>query len=191
MGTPKTLKAAVEHFANPDNALEYFASYRWPNGVECPYCQAKEPMFLKSRRIWKCRATKCRKQFSVKVGTIFNESPIGLDKWLIGIWLISNCKNGVSSYELARDIGVSQKTAWFMLGRIRLAMQNENGGKLSGEIEADESFIGGKARNMHAKDRARRLRGRGPDSKAIVAAVLERGGRVRATARRQTAQDST
>ena len=144
METPKTLKKAVEYFADPDNALQYFAAYRWPKGVECPYCQAKEPMFLKTRRIWKCRATKCRKQFSVKVGTIFNESPISLDKWLMGIWLISNCKNGVSSYELARDIGVSQKTAWFMLSRIRLAMQDENGGKLSGEVEADESFIGGK-----------------------------------------------
>lgn len=181
MKTPKTLTDAIKYFANPDNALDYFAAYRWPNGAKCPHCETtKAPMFLKTRRIWKCSANECRKQFSVKMGTIFNESPIGLDKWLTAIWLISNCKNGISSYELGRDIGVSQKTAWFMLGRIRLAMQDENGGKLSGEVEADESFIGGKARNMHAKDRARRIRGRGPDGKAIVAAVMERGGRVKA-----------
>jgi transposase-like protein len=183
MTTPKTLAEAIKYFADPDNALNYFAAYRWPNGeAKCPHCDTtKKPMFLKTRRIWKCSDTACRKQFSAKMGTIFNESPIGLDKWLTAIWLIGNCKNGISSYEIGRDIGVSQKTAWFMLQRIRLAMQDrETGGKLSGEVEADESFIGGASRNMHAKDRERRIRGRGPDGKAIVAAVLERGGRVRA-----------
>ena len=106
-------------------------------------------MFLSTRRIWKCRATKCRKQFSVKVGTVLNESPIGLDKWLTAMWLVANCQNGVSSYEIARDLGVTQKTAWFMLHRIREAMQDKTATKLSGEVEVDESFIGGKARNMH------------------------------------------
>ncbi len=177
METPKTLMAAIQYFADPYNALRYFASSRWPNGVECPYCQGKEPMFLVTRRIWKCRV--CRKQFSVKVGTIFNESPIGIDKWLMAIWMIANCKNGVSSYEIARDIKVTQKTAWFMLHRIRRAMQEDGGGFLAGEIEADESFISGKARNMH-KGRWARKSSEPNQGKAIVAAVLQRGGRVRA-----------
>jgi transposase-like protein len=136
-------------------------------------------MFLRTRRIWKC--SKCRKQFSVKTKSVFEDSPISLDKWLTAVWMVANCKNGVSSYEVARDLGVTQKTAWFMLHRIRLAMQDEaTGGKLSGEVEVDETFIGGKARNMHAGVKARKIHGRGPDGKAIVAAVLERGGKVRA-----------
>jgi transposase-like protein len=122
METPKTLAEAIVYFNDPDNALNYLAAKRWPNGVECPYCQAKEPMFLKTRRIWKCSATKCRKQFSVKIGTVLNESPIPLSKWLTAMWLVANCKNGVSSYEIARDLGLTQKTTWFMLHRIREAM---------------------------------------------------------------------
>ena len=172
--TPKTLLEAVEYFADPDNALHYLAAKRWPDGVVCPHCDEANPMFLKTRRIWKCR--KCRKQFSVKVGTTFEDSAIPLGKWLAAVWLISNCKNGVSSYEIARDIGVTQKTAWFMLHRIRLALQDaRKGGKLSGEVEADETFIGGKARNMHAKKRREKIHGRGPVDKTIVAGVLERG----------------
>src|ERR1039457_2272120 len=116
MGTPKTLADAIVWFRNADSALKYFAACRWPNGVECPYCDAKNPMFLATRRIWKCRS--CRKQFSVKVGTIFEDSPISLNKWLAGTWLIANCKNGISSYEIARDLGVTQKTAWFLLHRV-------------------------------------------------------------------------
>ena len=115
METPKTLAEAIVYFNDPDNALRYLAAKRWPNGVECPYCEAKEPMFLNTRRIWKCRATKCRKQFSVKIGTVLNESPIPVEKWLTAMWMVANCKNGVSSYEIARDLGVTQKTAWFML----------------------------------------------------------------------------
>ncbi len=184
METPKTLVAAIKFFDDPDNALRYLAAKRWPRGVACPYCDATEPMFLKTRRIWKCRA--CRKQFSVKVGTIFEDSPLPLGKWLTAVWLISNCKNGVSSYEIGRDIKVTQKSAWFMLHRIRDAMQDpETGGKLGGEVEVDETFIGGKARFMHKSKRLARRGGKskapGPDGKAIVAAVLERGGMVRAT----------
>ena len=177
MDTPKTLVDAIKYFDDPDNALNYLASKRWPDGVTCPHCDAEKPMFLKTRRIWKCR--KCRKQFSVKVGTIFEDSAITLGKWLTAVWLISKCKNGVSSYEIGRDIGVTQKTAWFMLQRIRLVLQDDRGGKLSGEVEADETFIGGKARNMHAKKRREKIHGRGPVGKAIVAGVLERGGEVR------------
>src|SRR5580765_5386240 len=146
--TPNTLQQAVRYFSNPDAALQFLASLRWPEGVACPHCEAKEPSYLKTRRIWKCR--KCRKQFSVKVGTIFEDSAIGLDKWLPALWLLTNCKNGISSYELARALGVTQKTAWFMLSRLRLALQSQHGGKMSGHVELDETFIGGKARNMHA-----------------------------------------
>ncbi len=179
--TPKTLSDAIRYFADPDNALNYMVSLRWPNGVACPYCDSENPMFLATRRIWKCRARECRKQFSAKVGTIFEDSPLPLDKWLTAVWLIANCRNGISSYEIARDLQVTQKTAWFMLHRMREAMQDGTiGGMLGGEVEADETFIGGKARNMHAKKRAEKIHGRGPAGKAIVAAVLERGGRVRA-----------
>jgi transposase-like protein len=179
MEAPKTLAEAIVYFTDTDNALNYLVAKRWPNGVECPYCEAKEPMFLKSRRIWKCRATKCRKQFSVKVGTVLNESPIGLDKWLPVMWLIANCRNGVSSCEIARDMGVTQKTAWFMLHRVREAMQDKSVTKLSGEIEVDESFIGGKSRNMHRSRRERVITGTGGNGKVIALGMVERGGNVR------------
>lgn len=193
METPKTLLEAVKYFADPDNALAYLVNVRWPNGVSCPYCEAANPMFLASRRIWKCRNGKCGKQFSIKIGSIMEDSPISLDKWLAAMWLLSNCKNGISSYEVARDLGVTQKTAWFLLHRIREAMQDEvTGGLLGGEVEVDETFIGGKARNMHADVKARKIHGRGAEGKAIVAAVLERDGAVRArvveTRRKHTLQ---
>jgi transposase-like protein len=195
METPKTLQAAIRQFSDEDAAVRHFASKRWPDGVACPYCGTKEPYPVPSRRIWKCRLSSCRKQFSVKVGTIFEESPLPLSKWLAALWMIANCKNGVSSYEIHRGIGVTQKSAWFMLHRIRLGMQDKaTGGKLSGDVEADESFIGGKARFMHKSRKLERRGGRakapGPDGKAIVAAVLERGGKVRATVvpRRQKKQ---
>jgi len=186
METPKTLMQAIKVFDDPDNALRYFAEMRWPKGVTCPHCGTENPMFLETRRIWKCRKPECRKQFSAKVGTIFEDSAIPLNKWLAGTWLIANCKNGISSYEIARDLGITQKSAWFMLQRIRKAMQDpESGGKLGGEVEVDETFIGGKARNMHKARKLARRRGRrkapGPEGKAIVAAVLQRGGQVRAT----------
>ena len=184
---PKTLMEAIKHYADADNALSEMADSRWSKGVTCQHCGAEKPMFLKTRRIWKC--SKCRKQFSIKTKSVFEDSPIALDKWLTAVWMVANCKNGVSSYEIARDLGVTQKTAWFMLHRIRLAMQDEEtGGKLSGEVEVDETFIGGKARNMHADVKARKIQGRrGPEGKAIVAAVLERGGKVRAQARIEAA----
>src|SRR5918998_4173675 len=146
---PKTLLEAVRYFADLDVATEFFASLRWPDGPACPRCGLidEKHYYLKTRRVWKCRG--CQKQFSVKVGTIFEDSPIGLDKWLPAMWMVGNCKNGVSSYEIARALGVTQKTAWFMLHRIRLAMQQGSVEKLSGEVEVDETYIGGKARNMH------------------------------------------
>src|SRR5207247_7366175 len=139
-----------------DNCLEYMKAICWPNGVvACPTCGRKDVVFLKNQRKWQCKSVHPKRQFSANVGTIFEDSPLGLDKWLAAVWMLCNCKNGVSSYEIHRAIGVTQKSAWFMMHRIRLAMQDENtGGKLSGHVEVDESFIGGKARNMHKAERA-------------------------------------
>jgi transposase-like protein len=179
---PTTLQEAVIYFADADNCLAFLAGRRWPDGVVvCPRCGSKDVGFVASRRVWQCKTRHPLSQFSIKVGTIFEDSPLGLDKWLPALWMIGNDKNGISSWELHRALGVTQKTAWFMLHRIRLAMQDtETGGKLGGEVEVDETFIGGKARNMHADKCAEKIHGRGPEGKAIVAAVLERGGKVRA-----------
>jgi transposase-like protein len=174
--TPDTLLGAIRYFADQDVALHFLAGLRWPHGVACPHCGGAEPMFLKTRRIWKCRA--CRKQFSVKVGTIFEDSPIGLDKWLPCLWLIANCKNGVSSYEVARSLGVTQKTAWFMLHRIRLAMQTRTFNKIRGEVEVDETFIGGRGIFMHKSKRDRVIgKSTGPVGKVAVMGLLERSDR--------------
>jgi len=172
---PETLLEAIVYFSNPDVALEFVVNLRWPNGVTCPQCEAENPMFLATRRIWKCRA--CKKQFSVKVGTIFEDSPIGLEKWLPAFWLIANCKNGVSSYEIARALGVTQKTAWFMSHRIRLALQDGTFEMMSGEVEVDETYIGGRARFMHKDKRAVKITGTGGAGKAAVMGLLERHGK--------------
>jgi len=179
---PKTLQEAIIHYADFENCKQFMMDLRWPNGkVLCPRCGSDDVDYLRNARVFKCYKKHQRQKFSLKVGTIFEDSPIGLEKWLPVMWLVTNCKNGVSSWEIHRSIGVTQKTAWFMLQRARLAMQDPNtGGKLSGEVEVDETFIGQKARNMHANKRADKIRGRGPEGKAIVAAVLERGGKVRA-----------
>jgi len=143
---PKTLQQAITYFANPDNCLNFMVSRRWPNGVECPTCGSKDVRFISTRRLWECKEKHAKRQFSAKVGTIFEDSALPLDKWLVAIWMIANCKNGVSSYEIARALGITQKSAWFMLHRIRLAMHNESLGKIGGrgqEVEADETFIGG------------------------------------------------
>jgi transposase-like protein len=155
---PKTLQEAIVYFADPDVAFAEMVKFRWPDGVvKCPTCGSENVYFTKSRRIWQCKEDHAKRQFSVKIGSIMEDSPLSIDKWLVALWLICNAKNGISSYELGRAIGVTQKSAWFMLHRIRLAMQDKStGGKLSGEVEVDETFIGGKARNMH-KGKLRRL----------------------------------
>src|SRR6266566_10000446 len=158
MNAPETLLEAVSYFSNPENAFQFFKEIRWPKGVHCPRCGSDKVTFLKNAKVWKCRTPHAKQKFSAKVGTVFEDSPIGLEKWLPAMWLAANCKNGISSYELHRAIGVTQKTAWFMLSRIRLAMQSGSFmRKLSGHVEVDETFIGGKARNMHKgrKDRAK------------------------------------
>lgn len=172
--TPETLLGAINYFADVDVATMFLSSLRWPDGVSCPHCESKDCPYVASRRIWQCKG--CRKQFSVKVGSIFEDSPIPLSKWLPAMWLLVNCKNGVSSYEIARDIGVTQKTAWFMLHRLRLAIQAKSFDKMNGTVEVDETFIGGKARNM-AKSKKRRMgisQGRSMAGKVAVMGLLER-----------------
>jgi len=177
---PKSLQEAIVYFSNPDNCIDYLAIRRWPNGVICPVCGSeKVSAFNPQRRTWKCAKHHSKREFSVKVGSLCEDSAIGLDKWLTALWLLSNCKNGISSCELARDLDVTQKTAWFMLHRIRLALQDESFGKLNGEVEVDETFIGGKARNMHLDKRERRITGTGGEDKTIVFGALERGGKIR------------
>ncbi|MBZ5558765.1 MAG: IS1595 family transposase [Acidobacteriia bacterium] len=169
-----TLLDAVKYFSDKEVAIGFMASLRWPDGVACPNCDSKEVTFLKTRLIWKCRG--CQKQFSVKVGSLFEDSPIGLDKWLPALWMLVNCKNGISSYELARDLGVTQKTAWFMLHRLRLAIHAKSFNKMGGTVEVDETFIGGKARNMHAGKRKRLgiSQSRSMIGKVAVMGLLER-----------------
>jgi transposase-like protein len=176
---PKTLQQVIKHFSDETVCINFFANLRWENGIAvCPRCESEKTSFLSTRNVWKCKA--CKKQFSIKVGTIFEGSNVGLDKWICAIWLIANAKNGISSYEIHRSIGVTQKTAWFMLHRIRHIMQTGSIVKLSGEVECDETFIGGKAKNMHIKKRKEVIQGRGSVGKTAVMGLLERKGRVHA-----------
>ncbi len=152
---PKHLIDVTRYFADKDVCNDFVASMRWPDGVVCPYCECKRVSFLKSRRIWKCMDRDCHKQFSVKTGSVFEDSPIPLDKWMVAVWLVVNCKNGISSYELHRDLDVTQKSAWFMLHRIRLALRNTSWEKMGngGPVEVDEAYIGGKPGNRHMSKR--------------------------------------
>jgi len=178
MKDPKTLQAAILYFADADNCLKYLVDRRWPNGVECPTCGRSDVKWLANQRKWQCKSVHAKRQFSVKVGTIFEDSPLGLEKWLPAVWMIASAKNGVSSYEIHRALGVTQKTAWFMLHRIREAMKNGSllkmGGPEGGPVEVDETFVGGDLRKMH-KDRRDRWQGkRGAVGKTIVMGMLER-----------------
>jgi transposase-like protein len=169
---PSGLMKAIRHFSDPMVCVKAIAELKWgKRGPKCPRCQGQRLSFLQTRLLWKC--LDCKKQFSVKVGTIFEDSPIGLDKWLCAMWMLGNCKNGVSSYEIGRALKVTQKTAWFMLHRIRYAMHHGSIDKMTGTIEADETFIGGKARNMHSDKREEKIHGRGPEGKAIVFGLLD------------------
>lgn len=179
MSHPKTLIEAVRYFSDVDVCNDYMARVKWPDGkIICPKCGCDKVGKIKTRKMLRCNTKGCRKQFSYKVGTIFEDSPLGLDKWFVAVWCITNAKNGISSYELHRALGVTQKTAWFMLHRVRVAMQEGSFVKLEGTVESDETFVGGKAKNMHADKRAQRIKWRGPIGKAIVHGVLERGGKM-------------
>jgi transposase-like protein len=176
MDSPKTLQQAIQYFGDMNNCISYIAEMRWPDGIViCPVCGRNDVSWLTKQSKWQCKSKHSKRQFSVKVGTIFEDSPIALDKWLMAAWMLTNCKNGISSYELAKDLGVTQKSAWFMLHRLRLAMKDEPkntfGTGRANPIEVDETFISGKPANMHPKERQKHQNG---DNKAIVMGMLNR-----------------
>jgi transposase-like protein len=184
VAAPRTLQEAIVFFSNYENCRKAVEAIRWPDGVvTCPTCGSERVRYMATQRRFKCYEKHAKAQFSLKVGTIFEDSPLGLEKWLPSLWLLTNCKNGISSYELARALGVTQKTAWFMLSRLRLALQGKDGGKLGGEVEVDETYIGGAARFMHADKRARVKRGRSIAGKVAVMGLLERHGEGRTRVR--------
>src|SRR4051812_44391631 len=175
VGEPKSLMEAVKFFTDLDVCHARMAQIKWPDGVvKCPECGGENVGIIASRRMFQCKAKDCRKQFSVKVGTIFEDSPLGLDKWFVAVWSIVNAKNGISSCELARALGVTQKSAWFMLHRVRHALKAQSFDKMTGEIKSDESYVGGKSSNMHASRRKRKIVARGVAGKDIVHGVLNR-----------------
>jgi ISXO2 transposase-like protein/transposase-like zinc ribbon protein len=188
MAEPKTLTQAIQYFTDADNCLNYLKARRWPNGVSCPTCGRKDVSFVPSRRLWQCKTRHPKAQFSIKTGTILEDSPLGLDKWLPVMWMAANCKNGVSSWEIHRSLGVTQKTAWFMLHRIRLGAKDEQAipSKIGGEgseVEVDETFVGGKMKNMH-KEKQNRIRAlnvygtaAGTIGKTVVVGLLDRTAR--------------
>lgn len=183
METPKTLQEAITYFADFENCRQFMISVRWvDNKVLCPTCGSDKVTFLRAARLYKCYGRHPRPKFSLKVGTVFEDSPIALEKWLPAVWLVVNCKNGISSHEVGRALGVTQKSAWFMLHRIRLALQSGSLVKIGGpgtEVEVDETFVGGKARNMHKDKRIRTKVREGNWAKTIVMGMLERDGHVK------------
>jgi hypothetical protein len=183
MFIPKTLQAAIVFYSDPKNCIEVIVQQRWPDGkVICPTCGRNDVTWQEKAQVWQCKSKHSKRKFSAKVGTIYEDSPLGLDKWLMATWMLANCKNGISSYEVSRAIGVTQKSAWFMLHRIRLAMTEDDGSKLGGNgpIEIDETFVGGKVKNMHKNKRVKGMSYAAGNGKAIVLGMLERGGKVRA-----------
>jgi transposase-like protein len=183
MRSPQTLQQAILFYADPKNCIAELVAQRWPDGkVICPTCGRNDVTWQEKDQRWQCKSKHAKRKFSVKVGTIYEDSPLGLDKWLMATWMITNCKNGVSSYEIARALGVTQKSAWFMLHRIRVAMGEPDAGKLGGNgpIEIDETFIGGKTKNMHKRKMNRAVNYKGGQGKAVVLGMLERGGKVKA-----------
>jgi transposase-like protein len=177
---PKSLLQATRYFADPDVCVDFVASMRWPDGVICPHCAGKKVSYLSSRRIWKCMAKDCHKQFSAKTGSVFEDSPVPLDKWLTAVWLIVNCKNGISSYEIAKDLGVTQKTGWFLLHRVREALRDDRKHKFGSggtPVESDETFVGPNPRKMNRKqkDKYSKQRGQGEFAgKTAVHGMLDR-----------------
>jgi len=190
---PRTLQEAILYFADPVNCREYLVARRWPKGVTCPKCGSMSVLFMEKYNRWHCREKHPAPQFTLKTGTVMEDSPIGLDKWLTAMWMIVNCKNGVSSYEIQRTLGITQKSAWFLDHRIRLMLDDEYADKLSGTVEMDETFIGGKLKNMH---KSKKPKGTGYSGKAvgamaktIVVGMLERNGRVRAEVVKERTQE--
>lgn len=175
---PTTLQEAIRYFADPQRCQDLLSAMRWPHGPVCPKCQSPRHGYLKSRSVYQCKD--CRKQYTAKLGTIFEDSPLPLDKWFCALWMLTSAKNGVSSYEVHRALKITQKTAWFMLHRLRLALQKGSiDRKLMGEVEVDETYIGGQARNMHKDKRIKMKQTEGFFRKAVVIGMLERKGEVR------------
>lgn len=172
---------AVHYFADPRVCNDLMREIKWPGGEPvCPVCSNESCSEMPTRPNWiKCNRASCQKQFSYKVGTIFEDSPLPLDKWFVALWSVVNCKNGISSHELGRAIGVTQRTAWFMAQRLRRALENDSGHKLAGEVESDETYVGGLAKNMHRKRRAKKITGRGGADKTPVQCVVQRDGDAR------------
>jgi transposase-like protein len=179
MNDPKTLHDAILYFANPDNCVAYMVERRWPNGVTCPTCGRNDVAYVAKRRVWQCKSRHPKAQFSAKVGTVMEDSPIALDKWLLAMWMVANCKNGVSSWEMHRTLGVTQKTAWFLLHRIRLALGDVPTAKMSGPgpKEVDETFVGPNPAKMHKDRRVKQLAAYGRKPKAVVMGMLDRDSR--------------
>jgi len=178
---PNSLQEAILYFANPANCREYLVARRWPDGVICPRCGSKNVLFLEKYNRWHCREKHDAPQFTLKTQTIFEDSPIGLDKWLTAMWMIVNCKNGVSSWEIHRTLKVTQKSAWFMLHRLRLGLKENYGhgpltkiGGPENEVEVDETFIGGRKQNMHKDKKVRYEAKGGASGKAVVQGILDR-----------------
>ena len=182
MKLPKSLQEAVIYFDDFERGRQFLMELRWPDGkVTCPNCGSEHVVWLTSVRRWKCYEKHSKPQFSLKTGTVFEDSPLGLDKWLVALWLLVNCKNGISSTEIARHLDITQKSAWFMTHRLRFALHQGSFDKLSGKVEVDETFIGGKARNMHVAQRKRRITGTGGKDKTAVMGIMKRSGEVRTT----------
>jgi transposase-like protein len=181
MEAPKTLQEAIVYFADPENCKNFVVNQlRWTDGVvKCPRCNSEKVFWIAKERVWKCYGKHDHAKFSLKTGTLMEDSPISVDKWLVALWLVVNCKNGISSCEMARDLGITQKSAWFLNHRIRMMLHDGSIEKASGHVEADETLIGGKARNMHVAQRRRRITGTGGKDKTPVMGILERGGKIR------------
>lgn len=181
MTAPKTLQQAIQYFSDFENCRQFMILIRWSDSkVRCPHCGSEKVTYLEKARLYRCYGDHPKQKFSLKVGTVFEDSPIPLEKWLPAAWMLVNCRNGVSSYEIHRALGVTQKTAWFMMHRIRLAMQQKPSGKLGGGgfgVEVDETFIGAHARNIHVDKREGKV---GTGNKAVIVGVLQRGGEIRA-----------
>ena len=193
MSRPKTLQDAILYYSDPKNCIADMVAARWPDGVVvCPTCGRNDVTWQEKAQVFQCKSQHSKRKFSVKVGTIYEDSPIKLDKWLMATWLLANCKNGISSYEIARSIGVTQKSAWFMLHRIRVAMTEDESSKMGGfgPIEIDETFVGGKQKNKHKPKRIKGETAYGQNGKAIVMGMLERGGKVRAGSIKDRKKDS-
>jgi hypothetical protein len=173
----KTLVQAIRYFSDQDVCVGFVAKLRWPDGPICPSCDGKQHSYLKTRRVWKCKS--CKRQFSVKVGTVFEDSPIPLDEWLAAIWMLANSKDGASSHEMARSLGITPEVGVAPAPPHPAGYVDRHLPQVLGQIEVDETFIGGKARNMHKSVQVKKITGAGGTDKTAVVGIFDRNGEVR------------